>query len=198
MKVLLHKKTPPGAPPVSLDEVKLHLRIDNDQTDEDGYLMAAINAATLQAETFCNRGFITQVWVASLADWPEDEQVTIPFGPVQTVDEVTYIDQNEDEQTLSASAYQAIVAPEPAIVSFFVDNSATPTLGSKAVYPVQIEFTVGYGATHESVPEDLKFAIKRIVGGLYSCREEESPLTMKPLVRATEIMLAPYRLWGFP
>lgn len=41
--------------PVTVDEIKAHLRIENDA--EDGYLAALLSAARATAEDFCRRSF---------------------------------------------------------------------------------------------------------------------------------------------
>ncbi len=52
--------TPPAEEPVSLEEAKLHLRVDFDE--DDALILALISAARQAAETITGRQLITARW----------------------------------------------------------------------------------------------------------------------------------------
>lgn len=80
--------TPPAIEPVSLPDIKQHLRIDSDL--EDAVLSGFITAAREYCESYQNRVFITQTWDLFLDDFP-DSPFKIPLPPLTDQAEVTEI-----------------------------------------------------------------------------------------------------------
>jgi uncharacterized phiE125 gp8 family phage protein len=58
----------PAVEPLSLDEAKLHLRVDI--VDDDELITVLIQAAREYCEEFCHRAFITQTWKLVLDHFP--------------------------------------------------------------------------------------------------------------------------------
>jgi uncharacterized phiE125 gp8 family phage protein len=58
--------TPPGVEPVTLDQARQHLRIDDDITSDDDLIEALISAAREHAEHITGRSFITRTLEAAL------------------------------------------------------------------------------------------------------------------------------------
>ena len=77
---------PPLAAPVSLADVKSHLRFD--RADEDDYLAALVLAATTHVERRCDIALMTQTWRLFLDDWPCGSIVSLPLRPVREIAEV--------------------------------------------------------------------------------------------------------------
>jgi hypothetical protein len=81
-------KTAPAIEPLSLDEAKLHLRIDSD--DEDTYITSLIKAARCYAEqVLASRSFITQTWELWLDAFPDKDFIELPMPPLQAAPSVT-------------------------------------------------------------------------------------------------------------
>jgi uncharacterized phiE125 gp8 family phage protein len=78
--------TAPVRVPVSLADVKAHLRITS--TDHDDLLAGLIAAATDMAERFCNRRMVRQTWKLFRDAWPSDDELILPFGQLQSVTHV--------------------------------------------------------------------------------------------------------------
>jgi len=78
-------KTEPIAEPLSLFEVKDHLRLDHDEHTEDDLLKTTIiPAARRYAEyVLAWRSFITQTWELWLDAWPDKNYIKLPMPPVQ-------------------------------------------------------------------------------------------------------------------
>ena len=70
--------TGPALEPVSLADVKAHLRVDTD--DEDALLTAAIVSARVHVEAVTRRVLIEQSWRVYLDRWPRKRIVTLAGG----------------------------------------------------------------------------------------------------------------------
>ncbi len=62
--------TPPATLPLSLNEAKAHLRLEDDQTADDAAIMALVRGAVEQCEQFTGRALMTQVWSLFRDAWP--------------------------------------------------------------------------------------------------------------------------------
>ncbi len=150
----------PTIEPVTLAEVKDHLRIEHTQDDKDieNFIMPAARA---WCEVFTCRAFIDQTWVLKLFGFGTTD-IVLPKAPGSSVSSITYLDSNGDSQTWSSSLY-TVVNP----TGDFAEHSyITPAYGE--VYPttrgvpddVTITFVAGYGTTAASVPVALRQGIR--------------------------------------
>ena len=93
--------TGPAVEPVTLDEVKASLKIDD--SDENALLTALITAARERVEASCRRAVITQAW-----DFILDEalaEIVIPLPPLQVVNGITVIAEDGTETTVDEDIY---------------------------------------------------------------------------------------------
>jgi uncharacterized phiE125 gp8 family phage protein len=163
-------KTAATVEPISLDELKYHLRIDLDDTDQDDYLNGLIATAREEAEELTWRKFISQTWYAYLDDWPNEDYIVLPFGSLQSVTAIKYTDTDGDQSTWTSSEY--IVGTD------YLKGRVTLAYGytwpNTTLYPsnpIQIEFVCGYGDSEASVPAEIKHAIKMLASEMYENRE---------------------------
>ena len=114
--------TPPAVEPVSLDEVKAHLKVDG--TDDDALIGALITAARAQAEWHTHRAFVTQDWIYWRDELPDHGVVKIPLAPLQSLSSITLYPRDGTTHVLDAAAYQvdAVGAP-PRIARPIADRS---------------------------------------------------------------------------
>ena len=74
----LTRITAPTLKPVSVMDVKAHLRID---TNDDDILIAAyIDSAIEEVEAWTRRAIMTQTWIMHLEEWPDGDYMVMPFG----------------------------------------------------------------------------------------------------------------------
>ncbi|MEP2164192.1 MAG: head-tail connector protein, partial [Nisaea sp.] len=71
--------TGPALEPVSLADVKAHLRVD--ASDEDALLTAAIVSARVHVESATRRVLIEQGWRIYYDAWPRRRIVRLPVAP---------------------------------------------------------------------------------------------------------------------
>jgi hypothetical protein len=75
----------PSLESITLEELKLHLKIEIDQTNEDEYLKDLIKVAREYAEYLTQRKLLTQTWDYYLDEWSEKDFVKLPFGNLQSL-----------------------------------------------------------------------------------------------------------------
>ncbi len=182
--------TGPALEPVSLADVKAHLRVDGG--DEDALLTAAIVSARVHVESATRRVLIEQGWRIYYDAWPRRRIVRLPVAPLMSVDAVTIYDAAGDPQVVDAEDYEADVAASPARL---VLAATAPTPVGRAVNGIEIDVTAGYGATSVDVPAALRQAVLMLVAHWYEHRGavgHDLAVLVAPL--GFEALIAPYRL----
>lgn len=186
--------TAPAADPVSLSEVKAHLRVDSsaDDTLLGVYTKAAI-AALDGWDGSLKRAIVSQTWRQGVASWPADRVLRLPLGPVSAVSSVLYapLDGSADV-TVNASLYQVQSDAFGPLVRFTSDFTV-PALADR-LDAVRVQFVTGY-ADAAAVPAAIKAALLLMIGDLYENRQTVTTLrTMAiPMSATVERLLTPYR-----
>ena len=189
--------TPPAADPVTLAEVKVHLRVDHD--DEDDLIRVYIKAAVARLDGWAGilgQALVTQVWRQAFDRFPPGGALRLPLRPAQSVDSIVHVGPAGAEQTLDASSYRlATDALGP-----FVSLDAAANWPSTADRPDAVRVTATYGfGDAGAVPSPLKTAILLMVGDLYAFRETAAvgvSATDIPMSTTVDALIAPYRLIG--
>lgn len=161
--------TAPTVEPVTLTEAKVDLRVDH--TDDDTFITNLIVAARQEAEDLARRSFINRGLTLSLSGWPVDGVIRLPYPPVSAVSAITYYKEDNTSATMAATDYVLVSDVEPAIIQLAY-NKSWPSDALRAVYPIRVVYTAGYGATAASVPERYKTLIRALVAVRYESRDE--------------------------
>lgn len=188
----------PSVEPVTLDELKLHLRLDPDQNSEDELLDELITTAREHAETYCSRSFVTTSLRLDMDHWWGGRWLRLPRAPLLAVSAVQYLDGDGTLQTWAASNY-VVHAPAGSRSGMGriarAPNVVFPTLQSDAIQRVRISYTSGYGATAASVPSGIRSAIKLLAAEAYEQRREVViGVNQSPAALAARRLLGPYRI----
>ena len=168
--------------PVTLDEAKIHLRAVT--TTEDQYINALCLAATAWAEKFQNRTFVSRPRTMVLDRFPT--VIRPPDPPLVSVTSIVYIDLDGAEQTLDAANYRVDAVTEPGRITVAYDLSWPDT--RCVTNAVTISYKAGYG-TEAAVPDDVKHAIKLLVGHLFEHREAASEISLEVVPMAVQSLL---------
>jgi uncharacterized phiE125 gp8 family phage protein len=164
--------TPPPFEPMTLDEVKLYLRVDHD--DEDAVIERCIKAARQYADGpdgFLGRALIDQEWELTLDKFPIRE-IKIPLPPLIEVVNVFYDDSGGVQTILDPSGYSVDAVSEP---GWIVPVGTWPTTFD-GINSVRIRFRAGYVDASMSppvgeVPADIKQALLLYAGTMFDHRE---------------------------
>jgi len=199
--------TPPAIEPVSLDDVKLHTRINYDV--EDDILAVWIKTAREMAEMFQRRAYIAQLWEISFDSFP-NMPLKLPRSPLISLQSIKIYDYEDTETVLydenndpiTTTTTEGIVEPstnsqfvvdidsEPGRIGFAY-NQIWPAVTLRAVNSVKIRFAAGYGLSASSVPAAVKDAIM-----LYCAyRNENRAGEEKAVPEQFYNLLAPDRLY---
>lgn len=157
----------PATEPVSLAEVKTHLRVDI--ADDDAYITRLIQYAREQCEIGARRSFITRTLELRLECWPLDGDIEFPLGPLQSVTSVKWTDDAGVEHTMAATDYVVYAQLDPGVL--MLKPSANWPGGTLQIGPsIAVRYVAGYGADI-AVPASYKQAILLMCGLMYENRE---------------------------
>jgi uncharacterized phiE125 gp8 family phage protein len=197
--------TPPAAEPLSLAEVKLHLKVDT--AADDALIANLIVAARQAAEEHGAMALVTQAWRLRLD--------AFPAGPAGWWD-------GWRQGSLAAAAAGAIVLPRPPLLSvsavrayddadtasvmppadYFVDTAAWPgrvVLRAGKSWPaarlrpaggVEVDFSAGFGAGGSAVPWAIRQGLLTHIAWLYQNRGDG----WAAMPSEAQALYRPYRL----
>lgn len=187
--------TQPSAQPVSLSQMKAHLRVDN--TCEDDLIAALIEAATAYAEAYTGRVFMAREQNLTIDAFPRSagDPLFLPIAPVRAITSVAYIDTDGATQTWGADKWfldadDHAPALRPAYGEVW---PSTRAIANAAVITLQTGYAAMAGDPGGNVPAPVRQAIKLIAGGFYAQREGGG----NDVPMAVGALLSPYRLAGF-
>lgn len=195
--------TEPIVEPVTLAEVKAHMRITH--ADEDDLLSSFIVSARVYTEQYLSRSLVSQTWDFFYDLFPQScyEAMEIPLPPLKSVTTIKYYDGDEVEQTWDNTKYTVDTSSLPPI--------AYPNLGES--YPstryfrksVTIRAVTGYadsGASPvdlaDNIPSSIKTAISMLVAHMNENREIAMVgISVNETPMSYQTILAPYKLRTF-
>lgn len=164
--------TAPAAEPLTLAEARLHLRIDDDITEEDTLLEALIKAVRSRAEHELGRRLVTQTWDMVLDAFPDGTDAIRLHSSLwqpQSITHVQYLDTAAVVQTMSAADYTLDPHTAPGYV-FLNEGASWPGDAADSANAVKVRVVCGYGAAATDVPEDVRAWMKLQLGTLWEHR----------------------------
>lgn len=187
--------------PLTVVEMKRHLRLPVSVNDDDSQLVSLISTATLHAQDYTRKSFITQTWNLFLDDWPRDKQDTwwdgvregivngvhtghlrLPLGPLQSIVHIKTYDDADADTTFSSANYFVDTAKDRIVLR---QGQAWP-VQTRVANGIEIQFITGYGKSG-AVPTPIRQALRQHVAHMYEHRGDD---TMPSLVR---MLLRPYK-----
>lgn len=180
MAIAIKQIEPPAILPVTIDEAKIHERIDIEEAANDASILSILGVATQLAENYTRRAFITQRW----------QYETTEFVPIISIPRPPLIEVFKDTVKIRNSYNEIIDVNENL---YFTNNVYTParfiwkglqipyfvSLGPfcngvfNDGYTLIMEYIAGYGDTADLVPIEIKQGILQIFGSLYENRESQ-------------------------
>lgn len=181
--------TAPTTTPISLAEVRSHMKIDS--AAENVRLERLINAVTglFDGEYgLLGRALVSQTWDLYLDTFPASE-IEIPLPPLISITSVKYDDVSGVEQTVSSANYYVDTVSQPGWIVPVSSFSWPSTLD--AINAVRVRFVAGYS----TVPETLKLGLLNTVQLMF----ENAGITQADIVGDPQVaqLLATYRASWF-
>ncbi|WP_165073314.1 head-tail connector protein [Paludisphaera rhizosphaerae] len=152
----------PAELPVTLTEVKTHVRMPLDLDDDDALIMSYVASATKYVERRCAQRFVTQTLRTTFEGWtPRIKSVYLPWAPVASVVRMANV-VDGSEVDVDLDAYGVTLGVPGAI--------ARRVFGCVPVDAVVVDYVVGYGLA-ASVPAEVKLPVMILAGHWYARRE---------------------------
>lgn len=169
---MLQLLTEPEYFPLSLDEIKAHLR--NDLDIEDDLFLAYMDSALDYIESQTGRAYMQQTWRETFDEFPKGG-IVLSKPPLQEVLSVKYYDGVEDEPVEFTEFY--VLKPHSDHAEIW-PLTCWPSSSSTRQDKVQVEFTCGYspvgsGSGEGRVPPRLLQALRLAIGAWNENREDE-------------------------
>ncbi|WP_181704334.1 head-tail connector protein [Chthonobacter albigriseus] len=149
--------------PVSLAELKDHLRIDH--AEEDAVLITLTVVARAAIERLARKAMITQTFRLFLDAWPESGVVSLPHAPVQSVPAVRVF-AGGSMQTLDLAGFQLDAVSDPARLVAL----GTAPQPERPIAGIEVDMVVGFGSAAADVPAPLRQAVKLLAARWYENR----------------------------
>jgi uncharacterized phiE125 gp8 family phage protein len=180
--------TPPFAEPLTLAEVRAHLRLD--QSDEEELLSALIKTACEHLERETGLCLIRQTWRLYLDQWPRDGIIRISRFPVQAIHTVTVY--GADGTAVEVSLEDHLLDGQGRPARLWLRSPPQP---GQAVNGIEIDFSAGFGEAGADVPDTLKRAMLVHIAHMFAFRGVVSPDQQPAGVPdGYERLIAPFRM----
>ncbi len=192
-------KTVPATEPVTLEEVKRHLRLAvsaaqaADYSEEDEWFVRSIAAARRMIEQELGRALITQTWDVYFDRWPSERFIELPYPPLTSAT-VKYQLEDDTDYDNTFTGFIADLVDEPGRIVLAVGES-WPAGTLYPVNPIKIEIGCGYGAA-STVPSGIRSAILLKLSDLHEERGDTLIGTISKNLGAIDVLLQQYRIWG--
>jgi uncharacterized phiE125 gp8 family phage protein len=171
--------------------LKNHLRMGTGFTEDDlqdplleAYLRAAISAI----ENKLGLAIIERRFSLNLTAWRDGASQGLPMRPVNAIDNVTTHTRAGESTLEDPSQYRLIKdSQSPSIVA---TAACLPSISNEGY--AEVEFTAGYGAVWDDVPQDLGQATLLLAAWFYENRTG-APFASGVFPAAVLALIEPYR-----
>lgn len=149
--------------------LRAHLRLGTGFADEatgDALLLQYLRAAIATVESRTGKALIARGFRLVLDRWRWADAQALPVAPVSGIDAVTLTDAEGQETAIDPARWRLVAdRHRPQIAATGAILPQVPTSGSVAV-----DFTAGFGATWDAVPDDLAQAVMLLAAQYYEGR----------------------------
>ncbi len=186
--------------PVTLDDVKRHLRVSLTATSEDGLIAGYIAAARALFEDIASRQTIDAIYEYTC--YPVGRLIDIPRAPMVEVLSVVGRDANGSDTAIDAGSYRVVLSGVDEDDAIALDAFCPPgriALASGGTWPtgeVRIRRRCGYGTTPEAVPSIIKSALYMLIAHFYRNRSEVTAENVMAVPLGGEMLLRVFKYTG--
>jgi len=202
--------TEPTAEPLSLQEVKEYLRLE-DASDER-VVQPMITAARQFAEEHLGRSLMQQTITLYLDTAIDTENplwegmrtapdlnyyknyIVLPKSPVQSVTSVKTYNDSDTATTMAASKYYVDTSREPARIVLRTGESFPTAL--RVANAIEVIYVVGYASAY-AIPEPIRLGMFQHIAHMYEHRGDMGEyLQAREIPAMIKMLYAPYRIHG--
>lgn len=159
----------PALEPVSLDELKQHLRITGDE--DDLLLDAYIRGARRHIETRLGRTIHATTWEVNLERWTARPTALPMATPLLEIQWIRYRTEEDQTLTVDPSIYTADLYSIPGRVRL-APHQSWPSDALWPMAPITIRYRAGMtGSPPTDAPEQVRIAMLLLIGSWYENRE---------------------------
>jgi hypothetical protein len=207
----------PAVVPVSLNEAKAHIKVEDNQIADDAIITAQIATAVGACERFTGRALISQTWTLLRDAWPAAwhpgrgpnwdgvregpisevrsaaRELELPKPPLQQVTHVKTYDEEDTAVLFPATSYFVDTAADPGRI--VLRSGAAAPAATRAAGGLEVQFVAGYGDAPHDVPEQLRLGMLQLVAGLNENRGDRPVGTLISESGASALW-RPFRVLG--
>lgn len=177
----------PTVEPVSLSEMRAHLRLDPDDGGaEDALVTSLVRAARAAIEAATRRVLAPGRYRLMLTGWPPDGRLPLPLSPLVALVRAGIVDADGVVADLDPGLVR--LGPDPVEAPGLLIAASPPPLVRTAAL---LEVAAGYGGDGPPLPPDLAQAIRLLAAQWFEHRgDEPGAQSLPPTVAA---LIAPHR-----
>lgn len=174
---------------ITTAQAKEHLRITH--SDDDTYIAAIVLAASEWCEEFQRRVYVQREVVDYFDEF--DTVIRPSKSPLVSVTTLKYYDTDGNLQTLDAANYRVDINTEPGRITEAY-NCTWPDI-RYMTNAIVLTYEAGYAA-RANIPEEIKHAVKLLVGHFYENRETVSQLSLSSIPVGIRTLLSMKRVYS--
>lgn len=164
----LRRTVNPTNLPIELSDARKQCEIGDGDTTHDSHLLRLARAAVGDVERATRRALITQTWVLTLDEFPDE--IEIPRPPLQSLS-IQYVNDAGSTVTLATSEYQIEYGTPACVEPGYA--KAWPATRPETNNAVQVTFVAGFGDNPSDVPSEYQNVILELIAFRFFNRGDE-------------------------
>lgn len=165
---------------------------------DDWFEQIGIPGARAWCEAYLGRAIAQQTIVLTTNQFPSDDFIDLPYGPVREIESVTYLDDGGADAVVDPLEYQLDTYSEPHRLYLAYDTS-WPEVVRDVRNSVRIQYIAGHTLPSESpndmpLPAGIRTGMLLILGHLWKNREDTTTLKLDQIPIGARSFLDFYRV----
>ncbi len=182
--------TAPADQPVTVPDVKRHLRIPDFEAGHDVWITRTIAAATDWFHNTTGRQLVSATRDHFLDCFPAGRRpLELPYSPVASITSISYTDTDGGADTFTD--FSLLSGHEPGVIVPTFSNTWPATRYIEQA--VTVRFVCGYGDLLD-VPSAVKAGLLMLIGHWFNNREEGSTLHVREIPLGAKNIAEQYRV----
>lgn len=185
--------SPPAQEPLTLSDIKEHLRLTTN--DDDSAVSQLLVAARHALEARAGLAFLPQQWRLSVDGSGGHagcraygySDIILPITPIRTIDQIECVHQDGTKMVIEPDQY---ITQTGSVGRIQIKGSLPISI--KPFGGLEITFTAGHDAI-DRIPAELRHAIRLLTAHFFENRESAGERRVFSIPRTIDALIAPYR-----